>query len=105
MRFRFTSPLHDAIDRKQASIFLETKQLIREAIELDPGAGVVVDITTALHDALDGVRSPTAWRRDDDQIKAIIAEQKQVADAMQTAQIASEAGKAAESFSKAENAA
>ena len=105
VRFRFTSPLHDAIDRKQASIFLETKQLIREAIELDPGAGVVVDITTALHDALDGVRSPTAWRRDDDQIKAIIAEQKQVADAMQTAQIASEAGKAAESFSKAENAA
>lgn len=97
--FKFTSPLHDAIERDKAATFVETAELIKLASELDPAAMARVDITTALKDALEGIRAPADWNRTDDEIKQIIEEHRQQAEAMRTAEIAEQAGNAVESIS------
>jgi hypothetical protein len=102
VRFRFSSPLHEAIERRKANSFLESKQLIREAIELDPNALYEVDIRTALSDALDGIRSPQLWRRDAKEQDQLIAHAEQREEAAAEAMIAKDAGQAAEHMANAQ---
>lgn len=98
VKFTFTSPLHDAIEREKSTIFMETKALIMEAIEVDPNALAEVDIREAMKDALDGINSPADWRRDDAEIERIIADREAKAEAMQMATIAQEAGAAGQAL-------
>ncbi len=104
IRFTFTSPLHDEIERAKASTFVETKQLIAEAVELDPGALAEIDVHTALRDALKGLGTPAKWMRDEEQVAEIVADQAEQQRAMRDATIAAEEGKAAESQSRADAA-
>jgi len=73
--FRFASPLHDAIDSQKGQKFLEMKQMLAEAVALDPSAAVVVDSVTALRDALEGVGVPTKWTRSKEDAEAILQDQ------------------------------
>jgi hypothetical protein len=96
IQFRFESPLHEAIERRKGTKFLEAKQLTREAIELDPSTLPTMDARKALRDALQGIGTPAAWLRDEKDVEAF-AEQEQArqqAEAL-TQQVASaaEAGK------------
>jgi Bacteriophage head to tail connecting protein. len=75
VEFRFSSPLHDAIDAQKGSKFLEMKQLLAEAVALDPTAAAVVDSVTALRDALSGIGVPTKWTRSEQQANAIVQDQ------------------------------
>ncbi len=75
VEFRFSSPLHDAIESQKGNKFLEAKQLLAEAVALDPSAAVVVDTITALRDALAGVGVPTKWTRSEKEAKAILQSQ------------------------------
>ena len=75
VEFRFASPLHDAIDAQKGHKFLEMKQLLAEAVALDPGAAVVVDTITALRDALEGVGVPAKWSRSEEEAAAILQDQ------------------------------
>lgn len=108
IRFQFESPLHQAIERQKGQQFLESKQLIDQAVTLDPVAGQLIDVQTALRDALNGVGVPAAWIRTEDQMQQISdqhAAEQQAQTVMQNMQQAGQAaqalGAAQESLTKA----
>lgn len=96
IRFKFESPLHEAIERKKGTQFLEAKQLVREAIEVDPSTLATVNWRTALRDALEGVGMPARWEREEKDVEAYAkqqAQQQQAEKLTQTVASAAEAGK------------
>ena len=72
VQFRFSSPLHDALDEMKGQKFLEMKQMLAEAVALDQNAYAVVDAVASLRDALDGIGVPTAWTRSPEQVDQMI---------------------------------
>jgi hypothetical protein len=96
IRFKFESPLHEAIERRKGTKFLEAKQLTREAIELDPSTLPTIDARKALRDALNGIGVPAKWMREEREVEAFAQEQQrqqQVQQGIDTAAGAGEAGK------------
>jgi hypothetical protein len=92
IRFKFESPLHEAIERKKGTQFLEAKQLVREAIEVDPSTLATVNWRTALRDALEGIGMPAKWERDEKDVEAYAQQQQQQQQAEKlTQQVASAA--------------
>lgn len=102
IEWKFISPLHDAVDREESITFQETAALLAQAAELDPSAAAMVDVRTALHDALDGIKSPAKWRRTEDEVKRIMEEQRQAAAIQQAAEVAEQAGRAGQEVAAAE---
>jgi hypothetical protein len=96
IQFRFESPLHEAIERKKGTQFLEAKQLTREAIELDPSTLPTMDARKALREALEGIGTPASWLREEREVEAFAKEKQaqQQAEALtQQVSSAAEAGK------------
>lgn len=91
-RFLFKSPLHDAIERKKGTRFMEAKGLVREAIDIDPSCLPILDARMALRDALTGVGTPAKWLRDEEVVEEHAAqkeaEQQAAAMAQQAAGVA-----------------
>lgn len=82
--FQFESPMREATERVKGQRFIETKDLLAAAMELDPSAGYVVDGAKAVRDALEGMGSPAKWRRTEEEVE----ERKMVdAQAVQTQQM------------------
>ncbi len=104
VHFRFISPLHEAIERKNASEFLESADLIQRAMELDPTAGAHMDIGSSLRAALEGVGLEQRHIRSQDDVDAMIAKAQAMQEAQAEAELAATAGSAAKSFSEAEAA-
>lgn len=107
--FRFKSPLREAEERKQGSTFLETKQIIREAVEIDPASIAILDTRIALRKALEGIGTPMAWLRDERAVTEYatkMAEREEAAAAAQELQqgaiTAQEVGAAEEQLRNAE---
>ena len=73
IRFQFESPLHDAIDRKKGAQFLELKEMMMQAIEIDPTAATDVDVRTAFRQALVGLGTPGDWLRTQDEANKLAA--------------------------------
>ena len=73
IHFKFISPLHDAIERKEAATFYESADLIERAMALDPSAGVQMNTGTALAAALEGIGVEAQHLRTDDEIAEILA--------------------------------
>lgn len=71
IEFKFRSPLHDSIDQMKGQIFLQTKQMITEAIALDQTAPDILDAKIALRDVLQGIQTPARWTRSEDQIASM----------------------------------
>ena len=105
VRFKFTSPLHDAIDRKNASTFLEAKDLITQAMELDPDQQFHMDVTTALHDALTGIGLKAEHHRSHREMMDIKAEQQEQRDAQMALEAAESGGRTMRDMAQAEQAA
>lgn len=61
--FQFRSPLHDQIDAMKGQKFLEAGQLLTQAISMDRNAAALLDVPTALRDAIEGIGTPTRWTR------------------------------------------
>lgn len=108
LNFKFESPLSAARESQQAQKFVETKNLLLEAAQLDQNAVKMIDVTAALRDALKSV-SPAKWVRSEremDQIKQADAQQQQIAQTMAgvggAAQVAEQAGKAGKAIAEAE---
>lgn len=98
IRFRFRSPLHDARERQKGATFMEAKELIRQAVELDHTTQHVVDARVALRDALHGIGVPADWERsrnEVDQAAEEMAARTDMAEQLALAQQAGEAGQAA----------
>jgi hypothetical protein len=102
IHFRFESPLHDAMERKEASTFMEASELIRIAVETDPTALAHYDSGLALRSALEGIGVQAKHVRDKDQVEQIIAANAQQAAAEEQAAVAREAGAATREFAQAE---
>jgi hypothetical protein len=73
VHFKFISPLHDAIERKEASTFLESADLIARAMELDPSAGAHLNTAEQLRSALEGIGVKARHMRTQDEVKQILA--------------------------------
>ena len=94
--FEYESPLHDAIEEQKGQMFLETKALIAEAMDIDQGAAFVMDSRTALRDALTGVGVPAHWLNSEDDVEEMVAnaaDQQQQAMDMEQALRGSEVAK------------
>lgn len=65
LEFRFKSPLHDVIEQQKGQKFLEMKQLLAEAVALDPACAYLPDTVVALRDALHGIGVPARWQRNE----------------------------------------
>ena len=102
VRFKFVSPLHEAIERKNASEFLESADLIERAIQIDPAAGHHMDVGSALRAAMQGVGLDERHMRTLDEVDELIADDRAAEQAAQAAAIAESAGGAAEKFARAD---
>ena len=105
--FKFTSPLQQNEERRDAQIYAETKQLLAEAAELEPGLVDMVDGREALRDALKGVGARATWLNDDAEMDELAAERAQAAQAAQAmdelergAQVAEQVGRAGTALSE-----
>ncbi len=105
VRFEFTSPLHDAIEREKAQTFIETSELLALAVERDPEALAQVDVGAALKDALEGIRAPADWMRDEGEIEELVARMREAQEAMIAGEVAEQAGRGMRELSEATNAA
>lgn len=63
VRFKFESPLKEALEAETVQKFLQTKSIIAAAIEVEPSAPRVVDWKTAMRDAMRGGGTPAKWIR------------------------------------------
>jgi hypothetical protein len=102
IHFRFESPLHDAMERKEASTFMEAAELINVAIQTDPSALAHYDSGLALRAALEGIGVQAKHVRSEDDAKEIVAANAQQAAAEEQAAVAREAGAADREFAQAE---
>jgi hypothetical protein len=96
VQFMFVSPLIEARDQQLSRTFLDSKALIAEAAQLDPGAVYMMDVPTALREALRGNGAPAIWLTDEATYaqKAETARQQQ--EAAQAAATIGQAGMVAE---------
>jgi len=84
--FRFESPLHDAIDQQKGIKFLEFKQIIAAAVELDPSVIHIPDAPMMVRDVAAGIRVPAKWSRTELQVEEAVravAQEKQDAALLQ----------------------
>lgn len=99
--FGFESPLHDAIEQQKGIKFLEFKQIVAEAVALDPSTAHIPDAKVILRDVANGIRVPAKWMRTEIQVEeaeiaaAQAAEQQQLlATLQQGATVAKDLGTA-----------
>jgi hypothetical protein len=99
--FDFFNPLTEGYGRDKGNKFIETKNLLREAAELDMAAGFVLDPTKALRDVLEGIQTPAAWLRDEEEANAAASQYAAQQQAATAAQLANEGGAALNQFAQA----
>jgi hypothetical protein len=99
--FQFESPMRDSLDRMKGQKFIESSELIKGAMELDPSSGYVVDAVEALRDALEGIGSPAKWRRSKQEVQAILAEQQDMQESAQALQEAQQGADVAKTLNQA----
>jgi hypothetical protein len=102
VRFKFESPLHQAIERQKGQKFLEAKGLLREAAELDPSSTAIVDARIALRDALSGVGVDAKWMRSEEAVEAQAQKMQQQQEAQEALAVAQQGADVAETAGKAE---
>lgn len=101
VRFKFESPLSEAIERQKGQKFMEAKGLIAEAAVLDPASAATIDVRVALREALSGFGVPAKWMRSEDEVEAhaeLLAQQQQ---AQQMAGMVQQAAETGEQIGKA----
>lgn len=99
INFKFESPMREAVERIKGQKFIETKDLIRSAMELDPSAGYVVDASEAVRDALEGMGSPAKWRRSREDVEEMKAVDEQTAQTQQMLEMAQQGADVAQTAS------
>jgi hypothetical protein len=101
VHFKFISPLHDAIERKNASEFMESADLIQRAIELDPNAVMAMDVGSALRSALEGVGLAEKHIRSQRELDQMVEDAEEAQQLAAGAQVAQHAGKGARDLAQA----
>lgn len=104
VHFKFVSPLHDAIERKEASVFLESQDLIERAMAFDPSAGAHLDTGQQLRSSLEAIGVEAKHMRTQDQVKEILAAQAEQAKMEEQVELAKGAGTALRDTAQASQA-
>ena len=111
LKWSFESPLQQATERGKSQAFVETSNLLKAAMELDPGAINEINLPKAFRDAVPGTGAPSDWmrsREEADQGRAAQAQQEavqaQAQAAAQAAGLAGAAGEAAQSMASGQAA-
>ena len=94
IRFRFESPLHDAIEKQKGMQFTQTAQLLDQAMALDPMALVDIDVRTAFRDAVSGVGISSEWLRREDEANQMAAAMVQAQNNQKMLEQAAQGGEA-----------
>jgi hypothetical protein len=76
VKFRFRSPLHDVIEQQKGQKFLEMKQMLAEAVAMDPSVAYVPDVLVAFRDAINGIGVPARWQRSESDVEALVRKQQ-----------------------------
>jgi hypothetical protein len=61
IEFKFESPLHDAADRAKGQKFMEMRDMLAMAVEMDPSVAVNVDTDAAFRAVLRSLGTPAEW--------------------------------------------
>ena len=104
VHFKFISPLHDAIERKEASTFYESADLIERAMALDPNAGAILDTNSQLRVSLEGIGVEARHLRTEDQVAEIMASNAEAAQAEEQVELAKGGAQAARDLAQAQAA-
>lgn len=102
VRFKFESPLHDAIEQQKGQKFIESQALLAEAAALDQTAPMLMDAKTALRDVLLGIGTPPKWIRDEAEVEAMERAQQQQAEAANMLDAMQQSSEIAEKVSNVE---
>lgn len=89
VEFRFESPLRDMADKQLGTKLMESKALLAQVIDIDPGAAPILDARAALREALEGIKTPSSWIRSDETMKEMeeaMQEQQQAEQLLQNIQ-------------------
>jgi hypothetical protein len=81
IQFKFESPLHEAVEAQKGAKWLEAKNLLADAIALDPSTAMDVDARKALRDTLIAVGVPAPWLRNKNEADKIIKRMNEKAEA------------------------
>lgn len=84
IKFKFESPLAEAIERQKGQKFLESKAMVAEAVALDEGAALAIDANAALRDVLDGIGTPAKWMRSPEDVDQMRQKRNQQMEMEQT---------------------
>jgi len=103
VHFRFTSPLHEAIERKEAAVFMESAELIATAMEMDPSAVAHYDVGSSLRDALQGINVREKNLRPEKTVQQIMAANAEQAALEEGAEVAKTGAAAVRELATAES--
>lgn len=100
IKFRFESPLHQAVEKQKVQTFQETAAILAQAATLDPLAPYMLKGRVALRETLSGNKTPASWLRDDDQMDAIEQKHNEQQQAQNMIALMQQGGAAAEQIGK-----
>lgn len=71
IRFKFTSPLQQALDSENMAKLQQSKAALTLIADVDPNAAHIFDAKQAFRDALRGARVPSTWVRSEREVESI----------------------------------
>lgn len=98
--FKFESPLIEARDQELARTFVDSIGLIQQAVQFDPGQQFVLDVPTALREALRGRGTPSTWVVEESEVEQKAAKTREDQKNMQAMQQLGLGGQAAEAVGR-----
>jgi len=70
--FEFETPIATTKDRQKGELLLEAVGLLAQGVESDPGVAKLLNFSTAMRDAFEGIGVPAMWMRSEDDVDAAI---------------------------------
>jgi hypothetical protein len=104
LRFKFKSPLYEAVERNKAIQFSEAQQLVIAAQQTDQTSITIFNTRQALRDALTGTGAPATWQNSEEESAAAAQAMAEQAQAEQRMEAVHSAATTAEQAGKAEQA-
>jgi hypothetical protein len=103
VRFRFSNPLRDQMEKQKVLHYQETTQLLAVAAQIDPADVSNVDTAKALRDAVEGTGAPRDWMVPEEEALAAKQQQAQAQAAQQQAMAMSQGAQDMKTVMEANN--
>lgn len=101
VKFRFESPLHDAIEMQKGQAFAEAQQLLAAGAAMDPSVRHLIKPRIAVRDVL-GTRVPQEWLASEEEVEELAQQDAQMQAMQQTMAMAQGAAGAVQQVAEAE---